>query len=243
MTEEIPMLRTRNIGVWILLAVAFSAAVHGSERQTKPKAGAPAWRDTFPVDRSALSDAGINPYFILEPGYRLTFTHGKDTLIVTVLEETKMVDGVKTRIVEERETEGGNLAEISRNYLAIDKATGDLYYFGEDVDVYANGKVTGHEGAWLSGVNGARFGLMLPGKPAIGSRYYQEIAPKVAMDRAEVVSLSEAITVPAGSYKNCLHTRESSAIEGGSEDKWYAPGVGLIKDADFVLAKVEKGKS
>jgi hypothetical protein len=185
---------------------------------------------------------GKNAYFILEPGYRLHFEHEKNTLTVTVLEETKIVDGVKTRVVEERETSGGELAEVSRNYFAIDKTTNDVYYFGEDVDIYKNGKVTGHEGAWLAGVNGARFGLMMPGHPKVGDKYYQEIAPKVAMDRAEIISLAEGLKVPAGIFKNCLHTRESSALEIGSEGKWYAPDVGLIKDADFVLAKVDKGK-
>ena len=205
-------------------------------------AGKQGYRDSFTVDKAILGDAGRGTYFILEPGYRLTFEHGKDTLIVTVLEETRMVDGVRTRIVEERETEGGQLAEVSRNFFAIDRTTGDVYYFGEDVDESKNGKVTGHAGAWLSGVNGARFGLMVPGTPKSGDRSYQEIAPKIAMDRAEVISVTENVKVPAGAFTNCLHTRESSAIEGGSEDKWYAPGIGLIKDAEFVLAKVEKGK-
>jgi hypothetical protein len=167
---------------------------------------------------------------------------GKDTLVITVLEETKVVDGVTTRIVEERETEGGQLIEVSRNYFAVDVATGDVYYFGEDVDMYKNGKVTGHEGAWLSGVDGAKFGLLVPGAPKPGERYYQESAPKVAMDRAEVVSVTEEVKVPAGAFKNCLHTKESSALESGTEDKYYAPGVGLIKDAEFVLVKIEKGK-
>jgi hypothetical protein len=44
--------------------------------------------------------------------------------------------------------------------------------------------------------------------------------------------------VPAGTYKGVLHARESSALESGSEDKWYAPDVGLIRNADFSLAKV-----
>jgi hypothetical protein len=38
--------------------------------------------------------------------------------------------------------------------FAVDQATGDIYYFGEDVDTHRNGKMTGHEGAWLTGVNG-----------------------------------------------------------------------------------------
>lgn len=199
------------------------------------------FRSTFDVNKAGLADRGQNTYFILEPGYRLHFRHGGNTLIVSVLDDTRVVDGVTTRVVEERETEGGELAEVSRNYFAIDRTTGDVYYFGEDVDEYKNGKITGHEGAWLSGVNGARFGLMMPGTPKVGDRYYTEYAPKVAMDRVEIQSVTTEMKVAAGAYRNCLHTRESSAIERGSEDKWYAPGVGLIKDADFELVKIEKG--
>jgi len=226
----------RTVGLAILIAA--SAALVAAQATQKAD-----FRTTFSVDKAKLSNTGRGAYGILEPGYRLHFQSGKDTLIVSVLEETKLVDGVTTRVVEERETEGGQLAEVSRNYFAIDNATGDVYYFGEDVDEYKNGKVTGHEGAWLSGVNGAKFGLIVPGAPKAGDRYYQESAPKVAMDRAEVVAIDEEITVPAGTFKNCLRTKESSALESGSEDKYYAPGVGLIKDAEFVLVKIEKGKS
>ena len=211
-----------------------------------PKAAALAatFRDTFPVDKAGLLDKGRSTYFILEPGYRLVFEDGKDTLTITVLDETKTVDGVKTRIVEERETQGGRLAEVSRNYFAIDKTTGDVYYFGEDVDDYdKDGKVAGHGGVWLAGVNGAKFGLLMPGKPKVGDKYYQEMAPNVAMDRAEVVSVTEEVKVPARTFRNCLRTRESSALESGAEDKLYAPDVGLLKDGGFLLVRVQKPQS
>jgi hypothetical protein len=198
------------------------------------------FQDTFNIEKAALADKGSNTYMILQPGYKLVLVDGKDTLTITVLDETKMVDGVKTRIVEERETKGGKLEEVSRNYFAIDKATGDIYYFGEDVNMYdADGKVTGHGGSWLSGVNDARFGLMMPGKPIVGNRYFQELAPKVALDRAEVVSVSETVKVRAGTFKNCLKTKESSGLERGVEEKLFAPGVGLLKDGGFKLAKIE----
>jgi len=198
------------------------------------------FQDTFNVDKTTLADKGSNTYMVLKPGYKLILTDGKDTLMITVLDETKMVDGVRTRVVEERETKGGKLDEVSRNYFAIDKATGDIYYFGEDVDMYdADGKVTGHEGGWLSGLNNAKFGLMMPAKPRLGSRYYQEMAPEVAMDRAEIVGISETVKVPVGTFKNCLKTRESSSLESGVEDKLFAPGVGLLKDGGFKLTKIE----
>ncbi len=210
-------------------------------KRAKAAAAQTQFQDTFKVDKSALLDRGSNTYMVLEPGYKLTLVDGKDSLTITILDETKLVDGVQTRIVEERETKGGKLAEVSRNYFAFDKPTRNIYYFGEDVDTYdAKGNITGHEGGWLAGVNNARFGLMIPGKPRVGERYYQEMASGVAMDRAEVVSLTEKVKVPAGTFKDCLKTRESSGLEKGVEEKLFAPGVGLLKDGGFKLAKIEK---
>jgi len=135
------------------------------------------WQSDFPVDKKTLGVKGSNPYFILTPGYQLSYKNGNDTDTVTVLDETKLIDGVEARVVEDREMKNGQLIELTRDYYAIDSATNDVYYFGEDVDVYRNGKVTGHEGAWLSGVKGAKFGLMMPGKPKVGQKFYEEQAP------------------------------------------------------------------
>jgi hypothetical protein len=146
--------------------------------------GKQAWQQSFEPDKANLADTGRNMYFILEPGFRLYFEHGQDTLTISVLDETKAVDGITTRIVEERETKSGQLSEVSRNYSAIDRTNNDAHYFGEDVDIYRNGKAIGHGGAWLAGVKGTRFGLMMPGRPIVGDKYYQEIASKVAMDCA-----------------------------------------------------------
>ena len=192
-----------------------------------------------PDARQFLAE-GENAYFILKPGHRLKLEgseHGaRVTLDVTVLDETRVVDGVTTRVVEERESKNGALIEVSRNYLAFDPATRNVYYFGEDVDIYKSGRIVGHEGAWLSGVGGARYGLMMPGDPKVGMKYYQEQAPGVAMDRAEIVSLSDRLTTPSGTFTGCLRAKETTPLEKGAvEYKVYAPGVGLIKDGDLVL--------
>jgi hypothetical protein len=197
-------------------------------------------------DKTHFVNQGDNPYFILQPGYRLTLKgteSGRNVqLIVTVLDETHVVDGVATRVVEERESQNGELVEVSRNYFAFDPATKDVYYFGEDVDVYKRGKVVNHEGSWLAGVNGARFGLMMPGTPAVGQKHFQEQAEGVAMDHAEIVSLTERLATPAGTFERCLKTKETTPLEKGAvEYKLYAPGVGLIKDGGLVL--VSRGSS
>jgi hypothetical protein len=201
----------------------------------------PQWRDTFTVDKTNLGPTGTNSYFIpLAPGHHLNYQgHAGTTLTVTTLDETMLVDGVETRVVEEREAQNGALTEVSRNYVAIDVTTNDLYYFGEDVDTYMNGQVIGHEGAWLSGVNGARFGLLLPGSPVVGDRFYHEVAPGIALDRAEIISITEQVQTPAGTFTNCLHIEETSALEPDVGQKRYAPGVGLIQDDTFLLTSIE----
>ena len=199
-------------------------------------AGQADFQKDFPVNKKVLGAKGNNPWFNLTPGYRLTFVHGKDTDTLTVLNETRLIDGVETRVVEDRETKNGQLVELTRDYFAIDPETNDVYYFGEDVDVYKNGKVVSHEGSWLSGVKGAKFGLMMPGKPKVGLKAYQEQAPGVGMDRFEIVSDQEKVTTPRGSFEKCLHIVETSPIEKGLKDhKWYAAGVGLVKDGEMVL--------
>jgi uncharacterized membrane protein YkoI len=200
------------------------------------------WRDTFAVDKANWADHGTNPYFMLEPGYRWRYKHGAEVLTITVLEETKLVDGVTTRVLEEREEKNGQPLEVSRNFFAVDKATGDVYYFGEEVDEYKDGKLASHEGAWLAGADGAKFGLIMPGKIVVGDKFYQEIAPKAAMDRAEIVSVDERMETPAGTYEKCLHLKETSPLEKGVSHKWYAPGVGLVKDDEFVLESIDKPK-
>ena len=201
------------------------------------------WTSVFLVEKDELLSVGRNPYFILEPGYRLVLEGDGAQLIITVLNETKKVDGVETRVVEERETKGGKLVEVARNYFAISKRTNDVFYFGEDVDMYKDGKIANHDGSWLSGVNGSKFGLMMPGRVLLHSRYYQEVAPNIAMDRATIVSVTETVKTPAGEFKNCVKVEETSPLSRfTTEYKYYAPGIGMVSDGEMKLVKVEKKK-
>ncbi len=206
-------------------------------------AHSPAFTQQFFTERCNFSSTGRNPYFILEPGYELVL-EGEDDgeqvrVVITVLDETKVVNGVETRVVRERETADGELVEISKNYFAICKPSNSVFYFGEDVNIYENGQVVSHEGAWHAGVNGAREGMIMPGTVLIGARYFQEIAPDVALDRAEIMKLDATLTTPFGTFTNALFTRETTPLEPGSVSvKYYAPGIGLVKDGDIVLVRI-----
>jgi hypothetical protein len=196
----------------------------------------PEWQEEFDLSRCTLKTEGRNPYFVLEPGFQLVLEGGDTKLYITALDDTKTVDGVATRIVEEREWKNGNLYEVSKNYFAICQQTKDVFYFGEDVDYYENGIVVKHDGSWLAGVGGNRPGLMMAGTPKVNMRYYQELAPGIAMDRAEFVSLTETCKTPAGTFNNCLKIKEGSSLNPDeTEYKYYAPGIGLIQDENLLL--------
>jgi len=222
----------------VLIALIVSAGlVYAAEEK---------FTDTFDVAKSNFASSGKNDYWILEPGYVATFEGTEDgkpgKLIVTITDQTENVDGVDTRVVEEREWSDGQLVEVSRNFMAIDKNTNDVYYFGEDVDAYKDGKVSNHGGSWRSGKNGAHFGLFMPAKPTVGQKFYQELAPKEAMDRVEVVSVDEKVEVPAGKFEKCLKTEETTPLEPDSKEyKLYAPGVGLLVDGGLKLVKYGQG--
>jgi hypothetical protein len=155
-----------------------------------------------------------------------------------VLHQTKVVDGVRCAIVLEVEWEGDELVEVSSNYIAICRKCNDVFYFGEDVDDYEDGEIVGHSGAWLAGVNGAKPGLLMPGRPLNGSRYFQEVAPGVALDRAEHLSNTTTVETEAGTFENCLTVGETTPLEPDEFSlKAYARGIGMVQDDNLTLVK------
>ena len=198
------------------------------------------WNDNFSFDHYTMVSTGKNPYWRLNPGRYVVLgtlePHGGEFVVISVLDETETIDDIETRVIEEREYKDGKLTEISRNFFAMAKETKDVFYFGEDVDDYVDGEITGHGGQWRAGKDGARAGLYMPGKPVVGMRYYMEIHPDIAMDRAEIFDTDAIVETPAGTFKRSLIVTESSPLEEGDESyKRYAPDVGMIFDDGLEL--------
>jgi hypothetical protein len=198
------------------------------------------YTSSFRVEDCTFTSTGRNPFFILEPNYQLVLS-GEDAgevaqVAITVLNETREVNGTETRVVEERESINGEIVEISRNFFAICEETNSVFYFGEEVDDYENGILVAHEGAWIAGEGANRAGVIMPGSILLGARYYQEIAPDIALDRAEIIDLGEPIQTPSGEFSDTLITRETTPLEPDViELKYYAAGVGLIQEEDIML--------
>jgi hypothetical protein len=217
--------------------VLAAAAIFAFSTPSAQGMGADSWQKEFAIAKCNVVTTGRNDYFVLEPGFQLVLEGGGTRLQITVLNETKTIDGVVTRVVEEREWKKGELHEVARNYFAMCEQTKDVFYFGEDVDYYENGKVVKHDGTWHAG-SGNKAGLLMPGMPHVNMKYYQELAPGVAMDRAEIVSLTETCKTPAGTFSKCMKVKEGSAIDLlATEYKYHAPGIGLVRDEDLLLIK------
>jgi len=135
---------------------------------------------------------------------------------------------VEALAVEDREFEDGRLTEVTVDYFAQDDE-GTVYYLGEDVDEYADGKIVGHEGAWLLGRDTKRPGVILPAHPKVGDQFKSEDVSADIREDDEIVSVSEDAVVGAGAYQHCLKVTERLA-DGSTEYKYYAPGVGVVRE-------------
>jgi len=222
------------------LCVGFITGSCNAEETDKGKSIG--WTESLNLEQCDFSSIGRNQFFVLEPGYQLTLEGVEEEdsvkLQITVLDKTEKIGNVETRVVEEKETVNDTVVEISRNFYAMCTQTNSIFYFGEDVDIYEEGQIVGHGGSWRADSGNAKAGLIIPGMVLLGARYYQEIAPDVAMDRAEIVSINEIVQTPAGRFEHCLKTEETTPLEPKAKEyKLYAPGIGLIKDGNLLLTK------
>jgi len=180
-----------------------------------------------------------NEFFPLFVGDELVLEGEEDgeflEVVITVLDETEVIAGVTTRVVQEAEFVDGEVLEISRNFF-VQAQDGTVCYYGEDVDVYEDGIIVGHPGEWRAGEDGNQPGIQMPGNPQVGDIYAQEFAPGIAEDQAEIVALGETISVPAGTFDDTLITEECNPLENGAhDDKAYVSEIGLAIDADVEL--------
>jgi hypothetical protein len=203
-------------------------------------------------DQNTFSLTIDNPYFPLPVGQLWIYT-GKEQgesigLQITVLDETETLrfrrgPTVITRVVEEVEwadangdgviDEGENLIEVSRNYFAQTQ-DGTVCYFGEAVDIYEDGIIVSHEGAWRADDRGNAPGIFMPADPQVGLTFQQEVAPGVAEDTATILRFGR-VKVPAGTFEDAMTVRDFNPLDGSRGTKVYAPNVGLIVDDNLKL--------
>lgn len=179
------------------------------------------------INPSEFTTAITNKYFSLPVGLKLTYEgeteDGTERVEIEITGDTKEIMGVMTLVYRDRVWVGNELVEDTRDYLAQHE-NGDVWYFGEDVDNYEDGELSDHDGSWHAGVDGAKPGIWVKQNPVVGETYRQEYYSGEAEDMAEVLSLTENVSVSYGSFVNCLKTKDWNPFEPGVyEHKYYCP--------------------
>jgi len=176
-----------------------------------------------------------NTYFPLVPGKVYTYmsqtSEGTETVVVTVLTDTRTVAGVSCTIVRDMVELDGVIAEDTFDWFAQD-VDGNVWYFGEDVSNYENGTLSDKEGSFEAGVDGAKPGIIMMASTVIEMPYRQEYHFNVAEDWGKVVARGLTVTVSYGTFTECIKTADCNALEPDEpiEYKYYAPGIGMIKE-------------
>ncbi len=200
-----------------------------------------------------------NPYYPLGIGDHREYVSGDETVIIDVLDKTKLIDGVTCIVVQDRVEEGGVVVEDTFDWFGQRK-DGTVDYCGEislNYESFAGddpdeAELVHIEGSWKAGRDGAKSGTLFPGVPVVGDVYRLEWAPSNAEDAARVLSTSygygsdpeldefvppalAALLCGAG---DCVVTGDFTPISPGDlERKYYARGIGF-----FLEVKPDSGE-
>ena len=236
-----------NIVVWFTLVYTMAlfisqACSNNTQRPTAGPAESESTGDTYRLDPNKLDFVEVidNPYFPLLPGAKWEYDIKQGDKVVErdtieVLSEKREVNGIRATVVRDMVTVGDRLVEDTYDWFAQDEE-GNVWYVGEEVDNYAGGVVVNHSGSWEWGVDGALPGIIMWADPSahVNEEYFQEYYPGTAEDKGKVLSVSESVTVPFGSFEDVVKTLDFSALETNvKEHKFYAPNIGLIKEMDL----------
>lgn len=191
-----------------------------------------------------------NPYFPLVQGNRWVYegTFEEDgemiteSITVTVLNETKLVDGITCLVVRDVVEVDGELIEDTDDWFAQD-TDGNVWYCGEEVKDYEwfDGdepllpELVSDDGSFKAGRDGDKGGILLPVVPVVGDLFRQELSVGNAEDIIEILATDgDENAVAASCNGACLVTRDFSPLSpGGEENKYYAPDIGLILEIDI----------
>ncbi len=204
------------------------------------------------IDPAAFSSKITHPLFAMPKGKIMVFegqtTEGLERETIEITGETKVIMGVETLVYFDTSTIDGTVEEITKDYLAQDK-DGNVWYFGEEVDNFADGKLKDHHGTWLAGLKGAKPGIWMQSKPTSGLTYRQEFYKGEAEDMGRVISTNDTVKVKAGEFTGCTKTLDWTPLEPDKmELKYFCPGVAsqvltenLATGERFELASVKSG--
>lgn len=193
--------------------------------------------DPYDPDLSALTfltvdeiAANPNPFFPLVVGNTWVYEDDEEVITVTVLDQTREIEGIESIVVQDVVEEDGELIEDTFDWYAQD-SDGNVWYMGELSRNYEDGELSDIDGSWEAGVEGAKAGILFRAMPVVGETLRQEYRIGEAEDIGQTLSITASESTASGydCEGACLQTLEYTPIEPGEhENKFYKPGTGMI---------------
>ncbi len=184
------------------------------------------------IEPESFTNVVDNPYLPFPVGahwvYEAETDEGLEIVDITVLEETRVIGGVECVSVRDVVYVDGEPVEDTIDWFAQDDE-GNVWYFGEISFNFEDGYVEDIDGSWLTGLDGAKPGIVMLANPTIGTTYRQEWLLSEAEDFATVLEIDGTITIDLGRFEHCVVTEDRLAPEPDAlEHKYYAKGIGFI---------------
>ncbi len=195
------------------------------------------WEDFSPDNFDHPTDI-TNQWMPLKPGMQYIFEGETEEsgitsahqIIFTITDLTKIINGVKSVVIWDRDYSEGVLVETELAFFAQDN-DGNVWRMGEYPEVYENGVLV-EAPAWISGLKGAVAGIMMPAVPTLGApSYSQGWGPAVDFtDRAQTELVDQQVCIALDCFDEVMMVAEFSRSEPNAfQLKYYAPGIGNIQ--------------
>ena len=213
----------------------------------------------FDISQFQSSPNVDNKWFPLKPGMQYTTTGDvksaegdiKRTVVHSITGLTKVIDGVKTQVMWDRDYAGDELVESELAFFAQTNS-GTVWLFGEYPEEYENGKFTGAPSTFIHSLDEAQAGIAMQADPQTNTpSYVQAHAASVDfLDCGQVFKQNDHVCVATGCYDDVLVIDERNPLEpaAGHQRKFYSAGTGLVKvtavggtdQETLELAKIEQ---
>ena len=146
---------------------------------------------------------------------------------VTVLPGTKPIPWqgttVDTAVVQYVAYSDGRIHEVALDWYA-QADDGSVWYFGEDVSNFEDGKVADTNGTWIAD-DTTPAAMIMPASPGVGDVYRPENSPGIVFEQVRVEKVDQTVAGPTGDLNGAIEVMELH-MDGTSEGKVFAPGYG-----------------
>ena len=130
---------------------------------------------------------------------------------------------VDTAIIQYVAYLDGRIHEVALDWYA-QADDGSVWYFGEDVFNYEDGKVADTKGTWVAN-DTTPAAMIMPAKPVVGNVYRPENAPEVVFEEVRVEKTDQTVPGPNGNVSGAIEVMELH-MDGTRESKLFAPAYG-----------------